>query len=136
MKKSAPCATIIPILEQNGTRCYYEQVKCTSKEAIMNKNIKLKKLNAIKVKPTGEYPCQWDDLIDSKNNVIATIYTLKEGRKDNLKSGVEKGTDGIYDIVVNSKEITAEVVKNAFADLEKITDKRYMLADTISSFRT
>ncbi|MBI3377398.1 MAG: hypothetical protein HY035_03200 [Nitrospirae bacterium] len=90
----------------------------------MNKNTKSKRLKSIKVKPTGEYPCQWDDLIDSKNNVIATIYTLKEGKKDNLKSGITKGTDGIYDIVVNSKEITVEVVRNALVDLEKVTDKR------------
>ena len=66
-------------------------------------------------------------MIDSKNNVIATIYTLKEGKKDNLKSGITKAKDGIYDIVVNSKEITVEVVKNALADLEKVTDKRYVL---------
>lgn len=92
----------------------------------MNKNIKSKKLKAIKAKPTGEYPCQWDDLIDSKNNVIATIYTLKEGKKDRLKSGITKEKDGIYDIVVDSKEITVKVVRNALADLEKVTDKRYI----------
>jgi len=102
----------------------------------VNKNTKSKKSEAIKLKPTGEYPCQWDDLIDSKNNVIATIYTRRKGKKDNQKSGITKGTDGIYDIVVNSKEITAEVVRNALVDLEKVTDKRYMLTDTISSFRT
>jgi len=102
----------------------------------VNKNTKSKKLKTIKVKPTGEYPCQWDDLIDSKNNLIATIYTLKEGRKDNLKSGTTKGKDGIYDIVVNSKEITVEVVRNALSDLEKVTDKRYMLASSTLSFRT
>lgn len=26
MEISAPCATIIPILEQNGTRCYFNEV--------------------------------------------------------------------------------------------------------------
>ena len=103
----------------------------------MNKNTKSKKLKAIKVKPTGEYPCQWDDLIDSKNNVIATIYTLMEGKKDNLKSGITKGKDGICDIVVNSKEITVEVVRDALADLEKVTDKRYVFdTSSSSSFRT
>ena len=90
----------------------------------MNKNIKK---TTIKITPTSVYPCQWDDLIDSKNNVIATIYTLKEGKKDNFKSGITKGKDGIYDIVVDSKEITVEVVRNALVDLEKVTDKRYML---------
>jgi hypothetical protein len=102
----------------------------------VNKNTKSKKSEDIKLKPTGEYPCQWDDLIDSKNNLIATIYTLKEGKKDNLKYGITKGTGGIYDIVVNSKEITVEVVRNALADLEKVTDKRYMLATSTLSFRT
>ena len=103
----------------------------------MNKNTKSQKLKSIKVSPTGKYPCQWDDLIDSKNNLIATIYTLKEGKKDNLKSGITKGTDGIYDIVVNSKEITVEVVRDALADLEKVTDKRYVFdTSSSSSFRT
>mgnify|MGYP001611624832 FL=1 len=96
-------------------------------QELMNKNTNPKKLTPIKVKPTGEYPCQWDDLIDSKNNVIATIYALREGKNDNLKSGITKGTDGVYDIVVKSKEITVEVVINALADLEKVTDRRYLL---------
>lgn len=80
----------------------------------------------IKVRPTCEYPCQWDDLIDSRKKLIATIYTLEEGEKDNLKPGISKGKDGIYDIVVYAKEINNEVARNALKDLEKVTGKRYV----------
>ena len=86
----------------------------------------------IKVKPTSEYPCQWDDLIDSRKKVIATIYTLEEGEKDNLKPGITKGEDGIYDIVVHAQQINNEVVKNALEDLGNITDKRYVFSGSIS----
>lgn len=58
----------------------------------------------IRVKPTCDYPCQWDDLIDSRKKIIATIYTLEEGEKDNLKPGITKGKDEIHDIVVYSKD--------------------------------
>lgn len=88
--------------------------------------------NIIKINPTCEYPCQWDDLIDSRKKVIATIYTLEEGKKDNLKPGVTKGKDGIYDIVVYAKEINNEVVRNALKDLEKITGKQYIFAGSSS----
>ena len=93
-------------------------------------NKKRKKI--IKVRPTCEYPCQWDDLIDSRKKVIATIYTFEEGGKDKLKPGITKGKDGIYDIVVYAKEINNEVVKNALKDLEKITEKRYIFEGTPS----
>lgn len=86
----------------------------------------------ISVRPTGEYPCQWDDLIGPSKKVIATIYTLEEGYKDNLKPGITKGKDGIYDIVVYAKEINNEVVRNALKDLEKLTGKRYVFAGTPS----
>lgn len=78
-----------------------------------------------KIRPTCEYPCQWDDLIDSRKKVIATIYTLQEGKKDNLKPGITKGKDGIYDIVAHARDINNEVVRNALRDLEKVTGKRY-----------
>lgn len=80
----------------------------------------------IRIRPACEYPCQWDDLIDSHKKVFATIYTFEEGEKDNLKPGITKGKDGIYDIVVHSEEINNEVVRNALKDLEKVTDKRYV----------
>lgn len=87
----------------------------------------------IRLRPTCEYPCQWDDLIDSRKKVIATIYTLEEGEKDNIKPGITKRKDGIYDIVVYAKEINNEVVRNALRDLEKVTDMRYVFTGLPSS---
>ncbi len=95
-------------------------------KVLVKMNKKRKKI--IKVRPTCEYPCQWDDLIDSCKKVIATIYTLEEGEKDNLKPMITKGKDGIYDIVVYAKEINNEVARNALKDLEKVTGKRYVFA--------
>lgn len=92
-----------------------------------------KHMNIIRVKPTGEYPSQWDDLINSNKKVIATIYTIEEAEKDNLKPGITKGKDGIFDIVVYSKEINNEVVRNALKDLEKVTNKRYVFEVSPSS---
>lgn len=90
-------------------------------------------MNIIRVKPTCEYPCQWDDLINSHKKVIATIYTLDEGKKDNLKPGITKGKDGIFDIVVYSKEINNEVMRNALKELEKVTGKKYIFAGSPSN---
>jgi len=86
----------------------------------------------IKVKPTCQYPCQWDDLIDSRKQLIATVYTLEEGEKDNLKPGITKSKDGIYDIVVHAEGINNEVVRNALKDLEKVTGTRYIFAGSLS----
>ena len=80
----------------------------------------------IRIRPTGEYPCQWDDLIDSHKKVFATIYTFEEGEKDNLKPGITKGKDGIYDIVVHSEEINNEVVRSALKDLGKVAGESYV----------
>lgn len=80
----------------------------------------------IRIKPTCEYPCQWDDLIDSRKQMIATIYNRKEGERNNLKPGITKGKDGIYDIVVHAKEINNEVVRNALKDLGKVTGESYI----------
>ena len=87
----------------------------------------------IRVKSACKYPSQWDDLIDSRNKVIATIYTIEEAEKDNLKPGITKGKDGIFDIVVYSKEINNEVVRNALKDLEKVTGKQYIFAGSPSN---
>ena len=86
----------------------------------------------MRIKPSSEYPSQWDDLIGPNKKVIATIYTPEEGKKDNLKPGITKGKDGIYDIVAHAKEINNEVVRNALRDLEKVTGKRYILISTTS----
>lgn len=83
----------------------------------------------IKVRPTGEYPCQWDDLIDEQGRVIATIYTEKEAEEEGLKfhkDGISKGRDGIYNIVVPlAQEINNEVVRNRLELLSKRTKKEY-----------
>jgi len=91
-----------------------------------------KKKKIIKIKPTTEYPCQWDDLIAPNRKVITTIYTDEEGKKDNLILGINKGKDGIYDIVISAKEINNQVVRNALEDLGKITGYQYKLAATPS----
>ena len=80
----------------------------------------------IKVRSTSEYPCQWDDLVGSRKKIIATIYILEEGGKDNIKLGITKGENGLYDIVVHAKEINNEVVRNALKDLENVTGERYV----------
>lgn len=92
-----------------------------------------KDIRVTRIKPTSEYPCQWDDLIGPNKKVIATIYTPEEGKKDNLKPGITKGKDGIYDIVVHAKEINNEVARNALRNLEKVTGKQYIFVSTTSS---
>ena len=77
------------------------------------------------IKSTGQYPCQWDDLINEKGKIIATIYTEEEAKRDGLKFGISKGKDGIYDIVTSSKEINNEVVRNELNELSKRTKKKY-----------
>ncbi len=83
--------------------------------------------DTIFIKPTGEYPCQWDDLIDVTKRVIATIYTEQEARKDHLPLGIKKGKDGVYDIVTMATEINYEVVRNALTKLSKKTGRPYQL---------
>jgi len=85
----------------------------------------MKKIN---IYPTVQFPCQWDDLvvkIGKNKKTIATIYTEKEAEKDNLKLGIGKGNDGIYDIVIDGAEINNEVVRNSLKDLEKRTHNSY-----------
>ena len=86
----------------------------------------------MRIKPSSEYPSQWDDLIGPNKKVIATIYTPEEGKKDNLKPGITKGKDGIYDIVAHATEINNEVVRNALKDLEKVTGTQYIFVSTTS----
>jgi nitrate reductase alpha subunit len=93
----------------------------------------MKNKRLMRIKPTSEYPSEWDDLIGPNKKVIATIYTPEEGKKDNLKPGITKGKDGIYDIVVHAKEINNEVARNALRNLEKVTGKQYIFVSTTSS---
>lgn len=86
----------------------------------------------VKIRPACEYPSQWDDLIGPDGKVIATIYTFEEGAKDSRKLGIKKGKDGVYDIVVDAKEINNKVVRNALKKLEKITGSKYVFAGSSS----
>ena len=78
------------------------------------------------VRPTGEYPCQWDDLVGPDRKVIATIYSTEEGKKGIRKPGIRKGWDGIYDIVTPTMEINNEVVRNALDELSKKTKRNFV----------
>lgn len=86
-------------------------------------------MKAIRVRPTGEYPCAWDDLIGPDRKTLVTIYTLEEGKKAGLKPGITKAKDGVYDIVVYANPINHEVVRDGLKGLEKITGKRYILEE-------
>lgn len=85
----------------------------------------MKSIKTINVYPTAQFPCRWEDLIDNKKKLIATIYTESEAKKDNLSFGIKKAKDGSYDIVVDATEINNEVVRNSLKDLEKMTNKTY-----------
>jgi len=77
------------------------------------------------IRPTGGYPCQWDDLVDIRGNTIITIYTENEAKVSGIKSGIRKAKDGIYNLVVHSNEINNEVVRNALKKLSKKTKQDY-----------
>lgn len=83
--------------------------------------------SVIFITPTGEYPSQWDDLIDASRRTIATIYTEQEAKKNHLARGIKKGKDGVYDIVVDAAEINHEMVRNALTKLAKKTSRSYRL---------
>ena len=89
------------------------------------------------LKSTSEYPCQWDDLIDEKDNTVATIYTLEEAviaAKEcselkqsfpEVKPGITKDNSGMYDIIVDAKSLTADAVENAVKGLSKLAGIEY-----------
>ena len=91
--------------------------------------MKSRGMRVIRVRPTGEYPCAWDDLIGPGRKTLATIYALEEGKKSGLRPGITKGKDGVYDIVLLTSEINNEVVRDGLKGLEKITGKRYILEE-------
>ena len=80
------------------------------------------------LKTTGEYPCQWDDIINEKRKTYAAIYTLKNAREDEItKAGITKKKDGIFDIVIDAPKLTKNIVQNALKELSKITGIEYKL---------
>ena len=95
----------------------------------------MKKL--IKLKTTGHYPCQWDDLIDQNMKVRVTIYTLQNVKKDSLLTLNKEGIyydkkDKIYDIVIDFSELTKKIVKNLIEKLSKITGIKYQIGESKS----
>lgn len=81
---------------------------------------------------TGFYPCPWDDLIDEKSKVYATVYTLNNVRKDSW-IGIRKAgiifnkKDKIFDIVVDVPKLTEKIVLQELEKLSKITSVQYRL---------
>lgn len=85
----------------------------------------------IELETSGEYPCSWDDLINLKGNTYATIYALEEARRDPedslYRTGITKGDDGIWDIIVDVPELTIDAVRHSLKDLSKKTGIEYKL---------
>jgi len=82
------------------------------------------------LKTTGEYPCQWDDIVNERGKTYATIYTLKNAREDEItKAGITKKKDGIFDMVVDAPELTKELVQTALKKLSKITGIEYKFSN-------
>lgn len=80
------------------------------------------------LKTTGEYPCQFDDLIDKNRKTYATIYTLKNAREYGInKIGISKGKYGIFNIVKDVSKLTKNIVRNSLTELSKITGIEYKL---------
>lgn len=80
----------------------------------------------INLRTTGEYPCQWDDLIDEHGKTYATVYTLKNARGDGVtEAGITQSSDGIFDIVIDAPKLTKDVVRNSLKELSKITGIEY-----------
>ena len=81
------------------------------------------------MRSTNEYPCLWDDLLKKDQSTYATVYTLEEKRKDDLNSvpGINKGQDGVWDIVLDIKQLTLDNVANSLKNLSQITGIEYKL---------
>lgn len=86
-------------------------------------------VDEILLKNTTEYPCTFDDLIDSvSRETKVTVYTLKEREKDGpATTGISLSDDGIYDIVINAEKLTKELVKEAIYQLNSQTEIEYKL---------
>jgi len=80
----------------------------------------------IKLISTSEYPCTYDDLIDSKTRKtlfsVSTLNSLEEEDID-IKTGITHSDDGVYDIVIDTEILTEDIVKKhvAFRPDERIT---------------
>ena len=92
--------------------------------------------NVTLLSQTTRYPAEWDDLVDETGKVHATIYTLEHLRStdddtdDGLLAKLKNApgflrVDGIYEIVVDSPEITRGVVRQALDQLSKTETGKY-----------
>ena len=81
------------------------------------------------MRSTNEYPCLWDDLLKKDQSTYTTVYTLEEKRKDDLNTipRISKGQDGIWDIVLDVKQLTLDNVANSLKNLSQITGIEYKL---------
>ena len=83
----------------------------------------------MELKSTGQYPCQWNDIIDNKRRTYVTVYTLKNAREDGIKRAcIKKARDGVFDIVIDTSQLTKKIIVKALEDLSKITEIKYNLS--------
>ena len=84
----------------------------------------------IHLKTLIKYLCQWDDLLDKYMKVHATVYTLRNAKKDPPisvpKLGITKGEDDVWDIIIDVPELTKDIVRNSLKELTKITGTKYV----------
>ena len=76
----------------------------------------------IKLMSTSEYPCTYDDLIDSKTRkTLFSVSTLKSLEEEDIdvKTGITLSDDGIYDIVVDTEVLTKDIVKEHISNVSK-----------------
>jgi hypothetical protein len=86
----------------------------------------------------GTYPCDWDDLLDDDNMVVATIYTLHYVRTDPelaeecRKWATGKGfiwiqqcpIDDVYEIIFDLPQLTEQCVKLAELIIKAFEESR------------
>jgi len=91
-----------------------------------------------KVNTTGDYPCAFDDLLSESGHVVISVWTLKEAtyefehyseHDDAPKPGVSKGVDGVYDIILDTPQLTKDDIRKALALLAKEMDVHYKLEE-------
>ena len=82
---------------------------------------------------TSSGPILYEDVVDSKGNLIFTIYTLKNYLEDHEvvefdESGftIKLGSDNFYDIIVNEPKLSIELVKAALPSLTSVTGTEYV----------
>ena len=75
----------------------------------------------------GRFPSDWEDLVNSDYQTIATVYTRKEAECDGLTVGVTRGKDGVYDIVIDAPRLTRKLVCESLGALREMSGVSYRL---------